>query len=379
MSSLLGLLLLLLASLSLSLGYAVEIQDDSYERIPTHEVVVREGARLKLKVSRYQNRDAYLAHWYHNDRLITDNYRNCRATYGELVCPSMTPADAGRYDLWGHSRDNVRTRLATAIVQVEALPGIRRPLEPSAQVLIDTDEEPFEERDDCFCSGVTGRCRTARFLYRAQKVYNLTNAQGIRLPSGSTTDRYLSVPAAYFEKNLLSSYGGYFRFYAPDECWTERTKPCMVLVGKDDLRLGHVLPENNQSPWVYVPIRESSWAVLTNSTDPASAPVSKFSFMSVLSRLKAIYIRAPNDRQSTKRASDSQLTVDVASAQNSGLGWIGSVEECQCHPGYRGLSCEYCEPSYLRKYDAFSPNGLCLSAHDLWTMLKRVHNISDDS
>ncbi|XP_035789191.1 basement membrane-specific heparan sulfate proteoglycan core protein-like isoform X2 [Anopheles albimanus] len=352
-------LLLSLVSPSPVLGYAV----------PKFELTVSEGKPLKLRVSSYENLQTYIPRWYHDGRLITAEYKRCIANYGELRCPSVTRDDEGVYELWGTSRGNVGLRqlLFHARVVVEA--------EEIVQMAA-IEELPFEEREDCFCSGVTGRCRTANYLYRARLAYNMSKAELVyhnlpdgRDPSKNVIDPFLSIPVSFIERNLLTSYGGYFHFQVPNECLSDRTKPCMVLIGKSKLTVGYFAPEDVNSTSIYVPIKETNWKVLRSERLPYGSPVDRIDFLYLLSKVRGMYLAGRTTQHG------SQLVVDVASTQDSGLGWIGTVEECDCHEGYQGLSCESCEPGYYRSHSTISEYGVCLLVEDLWNMHKRQQRV----
>ncbi|XP_050091065.1 basement membrane-specific heparan sulfate proteoglycan core protein-like isoform X2 [Anopheles aquasalis] len=352
-------LLLSFASLSSVAGYVV----------PKFELTVSEGKPLKLRVSNYENLQTYIPRWYHDGRLITADYKRCIANYGELRCPSVRREDQGVYELWGASRTNVGLRQllfhATVVVETEEIVQMAA-----------IEELPFEEREDCFCSGVTGRCRTANYLYRARLAYDMSKVELVyhNLPDGTdaskkVVDPFLSIPVDFIESNLLTSYGGYFQFPVSNECLSDRTKPCMVLIGKGDLTVGYFLPEEVNTTSIYVPIKETSWKVLRSHRLPYGSPVDRFRFLYLLSKVRGIYLAG----RTTHRG--AQLVVDVASTQDTGLGWVGTVEECDCHEGYRGLSCESCDDGYYRSYNTISKYGVCLRIEELWNMHKRQQRV----
>ncbi|XP_049539675.1 uncharacterized protein LOC125953892 isoform X3 [Anopheles darlingi] len=314
---------LLLPIASSVLGYVS--YSNRNEAIPKLEMTVSEGKPLKMGVFNYENLQTYIPRWYHDGRLITADYKRCIANYGELRCPSMTLQDKGLYELWGTSRTNVGLRQLLFHANVAVEEEEEEEEEEERVQMAAIEDLPYEERDDCFCSGVTGRCRTANYLYRAR---------------------------------------------VPDECWSDRTKPCMVLIGKNDLTVGYFLPEDATSKPFYVPIKETSWKVLRSERLPYGSVVDRFDFLYLLSKVRVIYLA----NHTTRR--DSQLVVDVASTQDTGLGWVGTVEECDCHEGYRGLSCESCDDGYYRSYDTISKNGICLRLEQLWYMHKRQHRLT---
>ena len=43
-----------------------------------------------------------------------------------------------------------------------------------------------------------------------------------------------------------------------------------------------------------------------------------------------------------------EVSLDVAEPRNTGQARAFAVEECQCPPGYKGLSCQDCDVGYTR-------------------------------
>lgn len=140
-----------------------------YETTPTFDVVIAEGKKLKLKVHDYGHRPLCNPVWYFNGRPVSKS--RCIPSYGELVCPSVKREDAGRYDLWGGdgSRHSQARLIFSANVQVTR--AVERDLPEERIAKVQDEPPPFFERknrveNDCFCSGVTERCRMALDLYR---------------------------------------------------------------------------------------------------------------------------------------------------------------------------------------------------------------------
>ncbi|CAB0000022.1 unnamed protein product [Nesidiocoris tenuis] len=86
--------------------------------------------------------------------------------------------------------------------------------------------------------------------------------------------------------------------------------------------------------------------------------VSREQFMQVLQDLEAIYIRATYWEKSVT-TSISNIKMDTASDNYTGMGLALSVEECFCPPGYTGLSCEECSDGYYRSTTG-SFGGFCV-------------------
>uniref|UniRef100_A0A1S4H5A6 Laminin IV type A domain-containing protein n=1 Tax=Anopheles gambiae TaxID=7165 RepID=A0A1S4H5A6_ANOGA len=349
-----------------------------YETTPTFDVVIAEGKKLKLKVHDYGHRPLCNPVWYFNGRPVSKS--RCIPSYGELVCPSVKREDAGRYDLWGGdgSRHSQARLIFSANVQVTR--AVERDLPEERIAKVQDEPPPFFERknrveNDCFCSGVTERCRMALDLYRMRKTYDLSNLTAVRLGGESSGANYIRIPLSVLLGNLITAYGGYMRFPVTEECYTDRSKPCVVMVDKRNMHraVGYFLPTSHDQRQVQVLLKESNWKLLPAidelSDRDSGDELTKFIFMSTLSNIHSVYIRG---RYRT-RSEENILSIDMASSYDEGLGTVTTVEECDCHPGYGGLSCERCEKGYLRTYDSISPEGICLSIPELWELHKKIY------
>uniref|UniRef100_A0A182PJK6 Laminin IV type A domain-containing protein n=1 Tax=Anopheles epiroticus TaxID=199890 RepID=A0A182PJK6_9DIPT len=355
-----------------------------YETTPTFDVVIAEGRKLKLKVHDYGRRPLCNPVWYFNSQPVSKS--RCIASYGELVCPVVRREDAGRYDLWGGdgSRHSQTRLIFSANVQVTRAVEQDEPEMRFAKV---QDEAPFERInrgwDDCFCSGVTGRCRMAADLYRMRQKINLSNFTSQRvllLANQETGMNYIRIPLSDMVGNLITSYGGYIRFPVTEECYNDRSKPCVLMIAKRNTHvrstqpvLGYFLPASYDQRQVQVLMKESNWKLLApyderGDREPETE-MTKFIFMTTLSNIHELYIRG----EYQSRTKDNMLSIDMASSYNEGLGIVNTVEECDCHPGYGGLSCERCEKGYLRSYNRISAEGICLSIPELWKLHKNMY------
>lgn len=363
----------------LASGYVVQSEEEDNRYAPDYEVILREGKQLTL--ADYTNKKLYFPLWYYEGRLLTDS--RCRVTHVNLVCPSVSLNDAGLYELVATDRNDRRYLVMSAKVHVTRDVAEPRVFEPVSRFVEEVERVPARERyhDDCFCSGITGRCRMADDLYRSVHNFNLSSAEPIERvlsPTDATPERCVAIPGSVWGGNLITSYGGYLRFPVTNECYMERTKPCVVLTNKHGLAIGHYLSPRHDTRQLSVLMNESSWKLLNApeaaETEPNTndAPtVDKFTFMSVLAHIHMVYIRGRYRSQQE----DTVLSIDQASAYDEGLGRVSTVEECLCHRGYAGLSCERCEKGYARNDETISSNGVCISLSDLWRSIKRKYNV----
>lgn len=348
-----------------------------------YDLFVLEGRQLKLTVHDRTNQKLYYPRWYHNGKLLRS--KRCHVTRDKVVCPAVTRLDAGVYELWATDQNEHRYPVLSAKVHVTKVAV--EPHDTSPERYDVEDVEPiaptrYRQSHDCFCSGMSVPCRLAPNLYRSKHTFNLSSAEMVDhriLPTDTVQERCAAIPADVWGGNLITAYGGYLRFPVTDECYMERAKPCVILVDKSGLTIGHFLPARHDRRPLSVLMTESSWRVLatpdevegTEQPESGTQPTDKFTFMSVLSNIRTLYIRG---RYRTTHE-DTVLSIDQASPYDTGLGKVSTVEECYCHRGYAGLSCERCEEGYTPIFGLVSKNGVCVTDADVWKMAKRKYNI----
>ncbi|KFB47324.1 AGAP010548-PA-like protein [Anopheles sinensis] len=372
------LVLVLIGVFHLACGYVIQSEEEDHEYAPHYDVYLLEGKQLTL--ADYTNKKLYYPNWYFEGRLLTDP--RCRVTQINLVCHSVSRHDAGLYELVATDRNDRRYLVMSANVHVTRDVPEPRAYEPVSRFVEEVERMPARDRyyDDCFCSGITGRCRMAEDLYRSVHNFNLSSAEPterVFSTTDSTPERCVAIPGSVWGGNLVTSYGGYLRFPVTNECYVERKKPCVILADKRGLAIGHFLSPRHDTRELSVHMKESSWRLLnatevsgTESNTYGAPQVDKFTFMSVLSHIHMVYIRGQY-----RSHKDSVLSMDLASAYDEGLGKVNTVEECLCHRGYAGLSCERCEKGYARNDETISTNGVCISLSELWRSIKRKYNV----
>ncbi|XP_049294414.1 laminin subunit alpha-1-like [Anopheles funestus] len=366
---------------SICLSVHVTDLEDASQEYDTFNVEVKEGKKLKL-LFRHGQHILRNPKWYFNGRPIPRT--RCTSNYGELLCPAVTRNDSGRYDLWiGDGTRHSQTRLMfSANVQVvknadydfsEVIPQRDTVQE------VDTFSQDYEILNDCFCSGVTGRCTIATDLYRTRHKFKLSNAipEKTLLLEGETATDYLKIPSFVWNGNLITAYGGYLRFPVTDECYIDRSKPCILLFDKRNRHraIGFFLPPSHDQKQVQVLMKETNWRLVPAYYERGDRipedEINKFIFMSTLSHINDVYIRGryrmPDE--------NNVLTIDMATVYNDGLGKVTTVEDCACHPGYGGLSCERCNKGYIRVYESVNTDGMCLSISELWKLHKNKYSL----
>ncbi|XP_050079616.1 laminin subunit alpha-1-like [Anopheles maculipalpis] len=360
---------------------------DSEEELQPYkqfDVVVAEGKRLKLWLDNGQ-RALCNPVWYFNGRPVAKSH--CNSNYGEFVCLAVTRNDAGRYDLWAGdgTRHGQKRLMFSANVQVmrEVEHGSYRASEPVVPIVQEAEsverQLQYQLWDDCFCSGVTNRCGMAQNLFWTRSNFTLAKAIPLTttLLDDETATDYLEIPSYVWNGNLITAYGGYLRFPVTDDCYANRRKPCILMFDRRNRHraIGYYLPPSHDQRHVQVPMKESSWTVVPTRDERGERvledTIDKFIFMSTLSNIQEIYIRG---RYRTRNV-DNVLSIDMATLFNEGLGQVTTVEECDCHPGYGGLSCEMCEQGYFRVYESISSAGICISFKERWMSLKRRYRL----
>ncbi|XP_026189282.1 basement membrane-specific heparan sulfate proteoglycan core protein isoform X3 [Mastacembelus armatus] len=159
---------------------------------------------------------------------------------------------------------------------------------------------------------------------------------------------YWQLPAQ-FTGNKVGSYGGKLKYtisYVAGPRGTLLDDADIQIIGNDITlvarqpwqRREHGSRETQQFEIVF---REENWH------RPDGMPATREHLMMVLADLDDVLIRASYSTE-MRSSSISDISMEVAVPNYSGLAQALEVEQCRCPPGYQGLSCQDCAPGYTR-------------------------------
>ncbi|XP_045065410.1 basement membrane-specific heparan sulfate proteoglycan core protein-like isoform X5 [Coregonus clupeaformis] len=229
----------------------------------------------------------------------------------------------------------------------------------------------------CFCMGVTQQCSSSSH-YRDQvsSVFAPGNFQGFALVNRQRTNRistgftvevstdgtqlsysnfdylgqephYWQLPGA-FQGDKVNSYGGKLKYtisYVAGQRGTAIEDADVHIIGNDitlvarqPWQRGQGTRESRQFELVF---REENWRRLDGM------PATREHLMMVLADLDDILVRASYYTEMSS-SSISEVSMEVAVPNYSGLAQALEVEHCRCPPAYQGLSCQDCAPGYTR-------------------------------
>lgn len=171
---------------------------------------------------------------------------------------------------------------------------------------------------------------------------------------------YYLAPSVY-TGNQLKSYSSEFEFLVNwvvmrgDTSGKPTTGPNIILIGSNGLRIAHgdatysgtnatmkvTLRESN---WYHIPYGVKDIVTRLKRTEYRGDPVTRFQFMSVLSDLKHLLVRA---KFHTDQIEGSLEAAAILPEQGAIIG--AGIEKCACPNGYTGLSCESCDYGYVRR------------------------------
>ncbi|XP_078073116.1 laminin subunit alpha-1 [Mustelus asterias] len=234
----------------------------------------------------------------------------------------------------------------------------------------------------CYCSGVSNSCSEIQGLVRIPltltpdqliiRVVNQGNLTGTTegvfsqppetLLDAALVQRHLqtepyywSLPAQFTGDKLLA-YGGKLRygaaFYALDGSGDLNLEPQILLKGgqsrKTVIYRNIPTPANGQQSKHEIDLTEHEWKYFNSVSDK---PVTRTDFMSVLSNIEYILIKASyGTGLQQSRISDISMEVameeDVTHATRDRA---HQIELCNCPPEYAGLSCQECAPGFYRR------------------------------
>eukprot|EP00063_Salmo_salar_P016766 XP_013991601.1 PREDICTED: basement membrane-specific heparan sulfate proteoglycan core protein-like isoform X15 [Salmo salar] len=257
----------------------------------------------------------------------------------------------------------------------------------------------------CFCMGVTQQCSSSSH-YRDQvsSVFAPGNFQGFALVNRQLTNRistgftvelstdgtqlsysnfdylgqephYWQLPGAFqgdkyalfykgfslhpddtlywqlpeqFKGDKVNSYGGKLKYtisYVAGQRGTAIEDADVQIIGNDITLVARQLWQRGkgtrESRQFELVFREENWR------RPDGMPATREHLMMVLADLDDILVRASYYTE-MRSSSISDVSMEVAVPNYSGLAQALEVEQCRCPPAYQGLSCQDCAPGYTR-------------------------------
>ncbi|XP_035236655.1 basement membrane-specific heparan sulfate proteoglycan core protein-like isoform X3 [Anguilla anguilla] len=151
-----------------------------------------------------------------------------------------------------------------------------------------------------------------------------------------------------FRGDKVGSYGGTLKYtvaYVAGQRGTPIEDADVQLIGNDitlvSRQTWHRSQGTRESRQFEVVFKEKNWR------RPDGMPATREHLMMVLADLDDVLIRASYYTDMLS-ASISDIRMEVAVPNYSGLAQALEVEQCRCPPGYQGLSCQDCAPGYSR-------------------------------
>ncbi|XP_020802668.1 basement membrane-specific heparan sulfate proteoglycan core protein isoform X4 [Drosophila serrata] len=238
---------------------------------------------------------------------------------------------------------------------------------------------------ECYCSGLATQCSSAE-LYRQlipvdfiQTPPLLTNENGDiegdvsqDLRHDLATNMYTYSHLTYLPKywslrgsllgNQLLAYGGLLQYRLVVESYGNYQPGYDVILSGNGLKLIWSRNDGDSEAENYsVRLHEDeNWQ---RKDRDSARPATRSDFMSVLSNLEAILIRA-TPKVPTERTSIRDIILETAvSVAMPGATHAADIEVCQCPPGYTGNSCEVCAPLHYRDASGVCRQCPCESAN----------------
>ncbi|XP_014849228.1 PREDICTED: basement membrane-specific heparan sulfate proteoglycan core protein isoform X5 [Poecilia mexicana] len=152
-----------------------------------------------------------------------------------------------------------------------------------------------------------------------------------------------------FTGEKVGSYGGKLKYtitYVTGSRGTELEDADVQIIGNDITLVARQAwrrnqPGSRERRQFEIIFREEHWR------RPDGMPATREHLMMVLADLDDILIRASYSTE-MRSSSISDVSMEVAVPNYSGLAQAFEVEQCRCPPGYQGLSCQDCAPGYTR-------------------------------
>jgi len=221
---------------------------------------------------------------------------------------------------------------------------------------------------ECFCSGTSRSC-SAGIYYReeiplfifdsTQDRFVLTDREGANelpenfdynIEENAISYRFDEDSHIYFwnlperlRGNQILSYGGKLSLSQRTDGSGQYIPDQDVIIKGNGITLYHSR-SNLEDETFSVSFVEGDWQ---SSTRGGPKPASRAELMTVLANIESILVRA-SLRSFTSESRISDIILETAVKQRTSNGQISDIEVCRCPPGYRGTSCEQCDPLYYR-------------------------------
>nr|XP_023503193.1 laminin subunit alpha-1 isoform X3 [Equus caballus] len=233
----------------------------------------------------------------------------------------------------------------------------------------------------CFCFGLSQLCSEAEGYVRTpvtlrphQPLLRVVSQSDLRgttqgvyyqapdiLLDAATVRQHVPAEPLYwrlpgqFQGDQLVAYGGKLKysvaFYSSNGVGTFNLEPQVLIKGgrtrKQVIYVDAPAPENGVRQEQEVGMKENFWKYFNSVSEK---PVTRSDFMSVLSNIEYILIKASYG-QGLQQSRISNVSMEVGrEAEGLRPGWAVAalIEKCLCPPGTAGLSCQDCAPGYHR-------------------------------
>ncbi|XP_035594853.1 basement membrane-specific heparan sulfate proteoglycan core protein-like isoform X7 [Oncorhynchus keta] len=158
---------------------------------------------------------------------------------------------------------------------------------------------------------------------------------------------YWQLPEQFIGDKVIS-YGGKLKYtisYVAGQRGTAIEDADVQIIGNDITLVARQLWQRGkgtrESRQFELVFREENWR------RPDGMPATREHLMMVLADLDDILVRASYYTE-MRSSSISEVSMEVAVPNYSGLAQALEVEQCRCPPAYQGLSCQDCAPGYTR-------------------------------
>lgn len=175
------------------------------------------------------------------------------------------------------------------------------------------------------------------------------------------TEAYYWLAPTLYLGNKLEAYGSYYSLILNwdvmrgDRSGKPTVGPDLILVGANNLKIAYgdtsyagknasLKISLTESGWYHIPNEVKDIVTRLRRTEYRGDFVTRTQFLSVLSDIKYVLIRAKFHTDQSESALE-RVILEVLSEDINNL-YQSVVEKCACPTGYMGLSCENCEYGY---------------------------------